>query len=90
MIFLQEGEEGDQLAEEGLENLARFNEDMAMISRNVFEIYNLFETLDKDNIEKVERLRRVEQQTIELEEIQAENLKLIDQIAQFEGALGLS
>jgi hypothetical protein len=34
---------GDADAEEGLENLANFNEDMSLIALNVFQIYSLFD-----------------------------------------------
>lgn len=38
-------------AEQGLENLALFNEDMSTISMNVYQIQNLFELISKENEE---------------------------------------
>eukprot|EP00347_Sterkiella_histriomuscorum_P015168 403358060 len=83
-IKILEEEEGDDLAEEGLENLAQFNQDMNMIARNVFEIYNLFDILEKDNQYAIERMHQVESKTIELEELQAENLKTIEKLLNYD------
>jgi hypothetical protein len=42
---------GDADAEEGLEHLARFNEDMSLLALNVYQIYNLFDLVCKENEE---------------------------------------
>lgn len=55
-------------AEQGLENLALFNEEMSTISMNAFQIYSLFELINKENEEIIEWMQQIERQTINVEE----------------------
>ena len=41
-------------AEIGLENLGQFNHEMSTISMNAFQIYSLFELINKENEEIIE------------------------------------
>lgn len=59
---------GDDDAEQGLENLARFNEDMSMIALNVYQIYNLFDLIGKENEEIINWMHSLEKQTVSAEE----------------------
>jgi len=60
-------------AEQGIENLALFNEDMSTISMNVYQIQNLFELISKENEEIICWMSQLERQTISMEE---KNFKL--------------
>ena len=55
-------------AEQGIENLALFNEDMSTISMNVYQIQNLFELISKENEEIIGWMNQLERQTISMEE----------------------
>lgn len=61
---------GDADAEEGLENLARFNEDMSLIALNVFQIYSLFDLVKQENAEIAGWMQELEAQAITVEENQ--------------------
>ena len=60
-------------AEQGIENLALFNEYMSTISMNVYQIQNLFELISKENEEIICWMSQLERQTISMEE---KNFKL--------------
>jgi hypothetical protein len=47
-------------AEQGIENLALFNEDMSTISMNVYQIQNLFELISKENEEIIGWMSQLE------------------------------
>ncbi len=47
-------------AEQGIENLALFNEDMSTISMNVYQIQNLFELITKENEEIIGWMNQLE------------------------------
>jgi hypothetical protein len=55
-------------AEQALEILARFNEDMSMLALNVYQIYNLFDLVSKENEEIIGWMHTLERQTINVEE----------------------
>ena len=59
---------GDVDAEQALEILARFNEDMSMLALNVYQIYNLFDLVSKENEEIIGWMHTLERQTINVEE----------------------
>jgi len=69
---------GDPDAEQGLENLARFNEDMSMIALNVYQVYNLFDLLGKENEEIISWMHALEKDTINAEEKQARVEKKVE------------
>ena len=51
---------GDEDAEEGLELLAQFNEDMSLLALNVYHIYNLFDLVCKENEEIISWMQSLE------------------------------
>jgi hypothetical protein len=51
---------GDPDAEEGLEHIARFNEDMSLLALNVYQIYNLFDLVNKENEEIISWMSSLE------------------------------
>ena len=44
-------------AERGLENLALFNEEMSNISMNAFQIYTMFELINKENEDVIQMMQ---------------------------------
>ncbi|CDW91576.1 cation channel family protein [Stylonychia lemnae] len=79
-IIEQDETLGDADAEQGLENLARFNEDMSMIALNVYQVFNLFDLIGKENEEIVSWMQSLEKQTIIAEERQSKVERKIDQL----------
>ena len=67
-----------------MEILARFNEDMSMIALNVYQIYNLFDLVSKENEEIIGWMHTLERQTINVEE---RHLKIERKIDQLLGSL---
>lgn len=59
---------GDKQSEEGLEYLAKFNQDMGILAMNVYEIYSLFDLVNKENEEIVDWMLTLEKQAVEIEE----------------------
>ena len=57
-------------AEEGLEHLARFNEDMSMVAFNVYQIYNLFDLVCKENEEILSWMQTLEREAVSVEDRQ--------------------
>jgi len=51
---------GDEDAEQGLEHIAMFNEDMSMIALNVYQIYNLFDLVCRENEEIIGWMQQLE------------------------------
>lgn len=57
-------------AEAGIEHLARFNEDMSLVAFNVYEIYNLFDLVCKENEEILQWMQTLERETVAVEDRQ--------------------
>jgi len=71
---------GDADAEQALDLLARFNEDMSMLALNVYQIYNLFDMVGKENEEIIEWMHTLERQTVNVEDKHLKIEKKIDQL----------
>jgi len=60
-------EESD-FEEKGLEQLAKFNQDMSTIALNFYKIYNLFDLVNKENEEVIGKVQGLEAAAISVEE----------------------
>lgn len=79
-IMEQDKDMYDADAEEGLEHLARFNEDMSMVAFNVYQIYNLFDLVCKENEEILSWMQTLEREAVNVEDRQLNIEQKVNQL----------